>query len=49
METVQAALDRANPNTISDQLRNVRIGRTLADGSYWERVACPGIELDEDD
>ena len=38
-ETVQAALDKANPNTISDNLRLARIGRTLADGSYWERVA----------
>jgi len=38
-ETVQAALDKANPNTLPDNLRLARIGRTLADGSYWERVA----------
>lgn len=41
-ETVQAALDKANPNTISDNLRLARIGRTLADGTYFERVAVVG-------
>lgn len=38
-ETCQAQLDKANPNTIADNLRTARIGRALAMLPWFERVA----------